>query len=315
MRLASFGPSQGESPGILLDDRLLDVRRALARRGHHAVGTPTDLISLPYWREMAALLVEEAEDTDLVPVSGTRIGPPIPRPGQVILMGANTYSHITEAAAISGGVPPHRPMAVGKASGTVVGPADDVVRRPGVETLDYEVELGVVIGTAARDVPEERALDVVAGVTVVNDMSDRDLQRAVHEDHEFYRNPYLGKSYDGFCPSGPALVTLDELDDLRDPAAIRLRTWVNDELRQDSDLTDLVFDVPRIISYLSTVLTLMPGDLICTGSPAGVAAFRNPPLYLQPGDLVRTDITGLGGTANRIIAAPQPTTSEKGTHR
>ncbi|MGW3635887.1 fumarylacetoacetate hydrolase family protein [Streptomyces sp. NPDC005122] len=317
MRFVSFGPRHVESPGILLGDSILDVRRALARRGHHAIGTLTDLLALPYWREIATVLVEQADLAEMVPVSDTRIGPPVPRPGQVILMGANTFSHVREASVGTDGTPPRRPMAVGKAPGAVVGPTDDIVQPLGAGTVDYEVELGVVIGTVARHVPVERALDVIAGVTVVNDMSDRDLQSAVHEDNNFYRGHYLGKSYDGFCPTGPALVTTDELNDLREPAAIRLRSWVNDELRQDADLEDLVFDVPRIVSYLSTIMSLMPGDLICTGSPAGVGAFQEPPAYLRAGDRIRTEITGLGGTANLIVtdtSTPTPT-AEIGDHR
>lgn len=310
MRLVSFGPAGVERPGVLLGEVILDLRAALARRGHYGISTLTDLVSLPYWRRIAELLVDEADDDDLFAASGQRLGSPIPRPGKVIVIGANTYSHVREASVVSRGVPPLRPMAIAKAPTAVVGPYDDVVRPGGARTVDYEVELGVVIGRAARHVTAADALAVVAGFTVVNEMSDRDLQIAAHEDNDFYRGHYLGKSYDGFCPTGPALVTPDELDDLRDPASIQLRTWVNDSLRQDADLTDLCFPVAELVSYLSTVMTLLPGDLICTGSPAGVGAFQDPPTYLSPGDIVRTEVTGLGGTMTRIIADPRATAGD-----
>jgi 2-keto-4-pentenoate hydratase/2-oxohepta-3-ene-1,7-dioic acid hydratase in catechol pathway len=310
MRLVSFGPAGVERPGLQVGAQILDLRAALARRGHYGISTLTDLISLPYWRRIAQLLADEAGEEDLLAPGGQRLGAPIPRPGKVIVIGGNTYSHIQEAAIVSRGVPPLRPMAIAKAPTAVVGPGDDVVCPRGAQTVDYEVELGVVIGSAARHVTAGDALSVVAGFTVVNEMSDRDLQIAAHEDNDFYRGHYLGKSYDGFCPAGPALVTPDELDDLRDPASIRLRTWVNDDLRQDADLTDLCFSVAELVAYLSTVMTLLPGDLICTGSPAGVGAFQQPPAYLSPGDIVRTEITGLGGTTTRIVADPRDQPAE-----
>lgn len=305
MRLVSVGPREVERPGVLLGEHVLDLRAALARRGHRGIATLTDLLSLPYWRQITELLVTEAVADDLLPADGQRIGAPIPTPGKVIVMGANTHSHVAEASRVSHGVPPLRPMAIAKAPTAVVGPHDDVVQPAEASTVDYEVELGVVIGAVTRHVDVADALSAVAGYTVVNEMSDRDLQIAAHEDNDFYRGHYLGKSYDGFCPAGPALVTPDELDHLREPASTRLRTWVNDELRQDSDLADLVFPVAEIVSYLSSVMTLLPGDLICTGSPAGVGAFQSPPAYLSVGDVVRTDITGLGGTTTRIVADPR----------
>ena len=297
MKLVSFGGVGIERPGVLLGDEILDVRAALARRGHFAIDTTSNLISLPGWRVLAQRLVDEREDADLVAAVDHRLGAPIPRPGKVIVIGANTYSHVAEAASVSHNEPPLEVMALAKASTAVVGPRDDVVRPDGARTLDYEVELGVIIGAAARNVSEADARDVIAGFTSVNEMSDRDMQISRHETNDFYRTHYLGKSYDGFCPSGPALVTLDEMGE---PGETRLRTWVNDDLRQDDTMLDLVFPVERIVSYLSRIMTLLPGDLICTGSPAGVGAFREPLGYLEPGDLVRTDITGIGGTNNLI---------------
>ncbi|WP_072806095.1 fumarylacetoacetate hydrolase family protein [Rhodococcoides yunnanense] len=297
MKLVSFGSVGIERPGVLQGGQILDVCAALARRGHFGIHTMIDLISLPHWQEILKVLIDECLPRDWVDASGVRLGAPVPRPGKVIVIGANTYSHVAEAALVSNNEPPLEVMALAKAGTAVVGPNDDVVRPDGARTLDYEVELGVIIGQAVRNIPESRALEAVAGYTSVNEMSDRDMQTSSHETNSFYRTHFLGKSYDGFCPAGPALVTLDEMGE---PGDTRLRTWVNDELRQDDTLLDLVFPVERIVSYLSKVMTLLPGDLICTGSPAGVGAFREPLGYLEPGDTVRTDITGIGGTANLI---------------
>lgn len=297
MKLVSFGTAGTERPGVLLGDEIVDVRAALARRGHYAIDTMSDLISLPGWRQLAQHLVDERVEGDVVATKDHRLGAPVPRPSKVIVIGANTYSHVAEAAAVSNNEPPRELLALAKASTAVIGPHDDVVRPDGARTLDYEVELGVVIGAAVRNVSESDALEAVAGYTSVNEMSDRDMQISTHETNDFYRTHYLGKSYDGFCPAGPALVTLDEIGP---PEDTRLRTWVNDELRQDDTMLDLIFPVAQIVSYLSRVMTLLPGDLICTGSPAGVGAFREPKGYLEPGDIVRTDITGIGGTANLI---------------
>ncbi|WP_166459738.1 fumarylacetoacetate hydrolase family protein [Amycolatopsis pithecellobii] len=302
MQLVNFGPAGLERPGVDCGERILDVVGALTRRGHHAVSAMVDLISLPEWRLVVDTLVTGATEADYVTKEGLRLGPPVTRPPKVLVVGANTYSHVKEAAVVSKGRTPNRPMIVAKASTAVVGPYDDVVCPTEAVTMDYEVELGVIIGQAARHVTVEDAYRYIAGYTVVNDMSDRNLQTAAHEDVDFYRGHYLGKSYDGFCPAGPALITPDEVGDLLDPASITLRSYVNDDLRQDSDLTDLCFGVPELVSYMSGVMTLLPGDLICTGSPAGVGAFRNPPAYLRPGDTVRTEVGRVGVMVNRIVA-------------
>jgi 2-keto-4-pentenoate hydratase/2-oxohepta-3-ene-1,7-dioic acid hydratase in catechol pathway len=182
----------------------------------------------------------------------------------------------------------------------VTGPFDPLI-RPGVtQKLDYEVELGVVIGRIVHALREEDALSAVAGYVVVNDVSARDVQLAEGEDNTFYRTHYLGKSFDTFCPTGPWLVTPDELGDV---GHLTLRTWVNNTLRQDGSTADLVFGVPALIAHLSSVLTLQPGDLICSGSPAGVAAFGPPSGFLVPGDVVRCEVGGIGAIENHVVAA------------
>ena len=177
------------------------------------------------------------------------------------------------------------------------GPFAPIHRPRASEALDYEGELGVVIGRRCRHVPRARAAEVIAGYVVVDDVTVRDWQA---------RSPTMtmGKSFDTHCPFGPALVTPDEV---ADPLALSLRTFVNGELRQSASTKDLIFDPYVLIEHLSTAFTLEPGDLISTGTPAGVAAAMKPPRWLVPGDVVRVEIDGLGVIENRVIAEPEDT--------
>lgn len=191
-------------------------------------------------------------------------------------------------------------MILAKATSAVTGPYDPIIHPAATRKLDYEVELGVVIGRTTRFVEERDALDAVAGYVVVNDVSARDIQLAEGEANDFYRAHYLGKSFDTFCPTGPWLVTSDEVGDV---ANLSLRTWVNDELRQEGSTAELCFGVAQIIAHLSSITTLEPGDLICTGSPAGVAAFATPEAFLRPGDVVRCEVGSIGQLVNPVVAA------------
>jgi 2-keto-4-pentenoate hydratase/2-oxohepta-3-ene-1,7-dioic acid hydratase in catechol pathway len=175
---------------------------------------------------------------------------------------------------------------------TVVGPGDDV-RLPGAAIsaqIDYEAELTLVIGRAGRNISRADAMDHVWGYTIINDVTARDVQMRHAQWH-------LGKSFDTFCPMGPWIVTADELDG----NDTRVRCWVNDELRQDPRTTDLIFDLPTLIETCSRGITLLPGDLIATGSPAGVGMGLKPPRWLQHGDRVRIEIDGLGVLENRFV--------------
>jgi 2-keto-4-pentenoate hydratase/2-oxohepta-3-ene-1,7-dioic acid hydratase in catechol pathway len=228
-----------------------------------------------------------------------RVLAPIPRPRRNILcVGKNYREHAQEftrsgfdssASSVADAIP-GAPIVFTKMPETVIGP-NDPIRYPGsaTEQLDYEVELTVVIGRAGVDIPGERALEHVFGYTIVNDVTARDRQAR-------YKQWFLGKSLDTFCPMGPWIATPDEVD----LKSTKVRCWVNGELRQDANTRDLIFDVPTIIATISQGMTLLPGDVIATGTPAGVGIGFSPPRFLQRGDTVAMEIDGLGRLVNVI---------------
>ncbi|MGC0238404.1 fumarylacetoacetate hydrolase family protein [Arthrobacter sp. SD76] len=229
-------------------------------------------------RAAAALAAGELDELS---VDGARIGAPIARPSSVICVGMNYAAHAAE----SGSAPPTVPIIFHKAPNTVAGPYDAVAIPRGSTKTDWEVELGVVIGRRASYLESPRqARDHVAGYVTVNDLSERTFQLEVSGGQWS-----KGKSCAGFCPTGPFLVTPDEVD----PSDLTLRSWVNGEIRQDSSTRDLIFGVEQIIYDLSQFLVLEPGDLICTGTPEGVALSGRFP-YLKPGDVVEIEVAGLG---------------------
>ena len=212
---------------------------------------------------------------------------PIERPGKIVCVGLNYRDHAEE----QGTELPQAPLLFAKWQNTLIGPGDAIVIPPLVTKCDYEAELGVVIGATVRDVSAEDALEAVAGYVCVNDVSARDLQFA---DGQWTR----GKSPDTFCPVGP-LVSRDEVSD---PQALAIRAILNGETMQDSTTANMVFGVAEIIEYVTRVITLEPGDLIATGTPAGVGAFRKPPVWMRPGDEITIEIEGLGSLTNPVIA-------------
>ena len=219
------------------------------------------------------------------------LGPPVVRPLKIIGVGRNYASHARE---LGHEIPTH-PILFAKFASAIVGPYDDIVRPAGVTDLDYEAELCVILGRGGRHIPREQALDYVAGYCCANDVSARTAQ--LHSGDQWLR----GKSFDTFCPLGPALVTRDEVPD---PQALHIRTWVDGELRQDDSTADMIFDVATLISYASDAFTLEPGDIILTGTPPGVAMGRTPPPWLEPGQLCEIEIDGLGRLANHVVAEP-----------
>jgi 2-keto-4-pentenoate hydratase/2-oxohepta-3-ene-1,7-dioic acid hydratase in catechol pathway len=224
----------------------------------------------------------------IVPRASIRLVAPVPRPRKVICIGLNYRDHAAEA-----GLPiPERPLFFSKFPTSVVGPGDAIEIPPGSVQVDYEAELGVVIGRRARMVSRERALDHVLGYTNVNDVSARDFQFA---DGQWQR----GKSPDTFCPMGEAIVSPDEVGD---PHNLAIRLRVNGKTLQDSRTDQLVFGVDVLISFLSQTITLEPGDLIATGTPPGVGFARKPPIFLQAGDEVEVEIEGLGILRNGVRA-------------
>lgn len=219
------------------------------------------------------------------PLASTDLLAPVPRPGKVVAIGRNYREHADE----EGVEPPSAPLVFSKWPSSVVGHGDDICWDPELtRQVDYEAELAVVIGRTARHVPEAHALDHVLGYTCLNDVSARDLQFG---DGQWVR----GKSLDTFCPMGPILVTADEL---ADPQDLAITCRVGDEVLQDSRTSQMYFSVATIISYLSLSFTLEPGDVIATGTPGGVGAFRNPPRFLGNGDRVTVEIEGIGALVN-----------------
>lgn len=247
---------------------------------------------------VTALIGRELPDvTRRVPLTEVRLRAPIPRPRRnVFCVGKNYHAHAREfsrsgfdSSAAQGEIP-KAPIVFSKVPESVVGTGDAVKIDAGVSSaIDYEAELGVVIGKAGRNIGREEAMGHVWGYTVINDVTARDLQ----SEHSQW---LIGKSQDTFCPMGPWLVTADELD-LSDT---QVRGYVNDELRQDANTRDLIFDVPSIIAAISNGITLLPGDVIATGTPAGVGIGFDPPKYLVPGDVMRVEISGIGVLENPV---------------
>lgn len=222
-----------------------------------------------------------------VPLSDANLCAPILNPGKIICIGLNYRAHAAE----SGAEVPQTPVVFAKYANTLVGHGDPVRIPPITQKADYEVELAVVIGRTARDVPADEALDYVFGYTVCNDVSARDAQFA---DGQWVR----GKSFDTFCPLGPWIVTSDEIPDVQDLA---MHCRVNGELLQNSSTSEMIFTVAEIISHLSQAMTLEPGDVIATGTPYGVGFARKPPVYLLQGDVVEVEIERIGVLRNPVV--------------
>jgi 2-keto-4-pentenoate hydratase/2-oxohepta-3-ene-1,7-dioic acid hydratase in catechol pathway len=228
------------------------------------------------------------------PLAGVRLKAPVPRPGKIIALGLNFYDHAMENKV----PPPEFPMGFLKASSTLIGHEGPIPYPCSTQMLDYEVEMAVVIGKRGKDIPREKAYDYVAGYTILNDITARDVQRR----EQSKRILLLGKNFDAFGPMGPYLVTKDEIPD---PHQLEMELRVNrePEPRQKSSTGEMVFKVPDLIAYWSQ-MTLEPGDIISSGTPGGVAFYRQPdplPWFLKPGDVVEAKIQGLGVLRNSII--------------
>jgi 2-keto-4-pentenoate hydratase/2-oxohepta-3-ene-1,7-dioic acid hydratase in catechol pathway len=233
-----------------------------------------------------------------VPLSDVRLLAPVTRPPKFFAIGLNYADHVAEARLET----PEFPVVFTKLPTCVAGPHDDVQRPLVSDQLDYEGELGFVIGRRCRHVPRDRAAEVIAGYVAVNDVSVRDWQT---------RTPQwtLGKSFDTHGPFGPWLVTADEVGD---PHALDIRTWVNGELRQQSNTRHLIHDCFALVELLSTVCTLEPGDVVATGTPSGVGMLMDPPRLLRAGDVVRVEIERIGAIENRVVDEPSPALHEGG---
>jgi 2-keto-4-pentenoate hydratase/2-oxohepta-3-ene-1,7-dioic acid hydratase in catechol pathway len=297
MKLVSFGPAGCEQPGVLGDDAIVPLAPLLADLGIHGAGMNAVLGLLPYLRPQITDLLADPAALRVAP-GAVRLGPPVPAPPTVIVIGGNFHSHVNEMAGMNGGKPPQQPIIVPKPTTNVIGPNDPVVKPAVTSELDYEAEMGVVIGRAGRNIPRARAMEHVAGYMNIQDMTARDL---ILPPGEPWMHIQMGraKGFDGSSPCGPWLLTADEVED---PQNLRVQMWVNDELRQDGNTDDMVVDIAGLVESVSAVFKLRPGDILITGTPAGVGAKMDPPRFLRPGDSISMEITGLGRTDNPITA-------------
>lgn len=232
---------------------------------------------------LAAASLDDALDLSTVTLKA-----PIPRPGKIICIGQNYLEHAYESKASA----PLFPIIFAKYGNTIIGPFEPIVIPPAVQKPDYEGELAVVIGRRGRNISEANALDYVAGYMPLNDVSARDWQNRTSQ-------WVIGKSPDTFCPMGPALVTADEIPDVQD---LGIRTIINDEVVQVGHTSLMIFSVAYLIADMSRVMTLEPGDVIATGTPAGIGAAHTPPRWLRPGDVVRIEIEKIGVLENPVVA-------------
>lgn len=287
MKLATFriGSSQ-PLPALITERGLIDLHKRLASAPRSLTQVIENLDDL---RPALGALAGEAPDHELADVV---LMAPIPRPGKILALGLNYRDHAAEA----GMELPQIQTWFAKLPTSVTGPFADVDLPSVSDKLDYEAELAVVIGRKTRHAAPDSARGAIAGYCCANDVSVRDFQ--------FHSTQFVvGKSFDTHCPFGPWLTTADEIVD---PQSLGIRCTVNGESRQDSNTREMVFTVDQMIVYLSQAMTLEPGDLILTGTPAGVGAVRTPRLYLKAGDVVRVEIDGLGSIVNRVRPEPRP---------
>lgn len=276
MKLIRFGEIGKEKPGVQLENgTLLDVS-AFGRDYNEDFFGTDGLDQLKKW-------LSENESNCPKVDSSVRLGAPLVRPSKIVCVGLNYAKHAAE----SGMAVPKEPVLFFKATSAIVGPNDDVIIPKGSEKTDWEVELAVVIGKKASYVSEEKALDHVAGYVLHNDYSERAFQ--IEREGQWVK----GKSCDTFAPVGPFIATKDEI---KDPNNLNLWLKLNGEKVQESSTSDFIFNIQEVVSYISQFMTLLPGDIISTGTPFGVGLGFNPPKYLKAGDVVELGIEGLGSS-------------------
>ncbi len=291
MRLYAYDDETYNELGIDLGDRLIPL------------GWSLDTMMLGHdWEADAARSVETLEGARGIARDSVRPATPLAGPGKIVCVGLNYREHVAEG----GRAGPPQPLLFAKFANAIVADGEPIIRPEGTHALDLEVELGVVIGKRARRVEATSAMDHVAGYVVVNDISARDWQGtppALREGEKGDGQWLRAKGSDTFLPMGPVFVTKDELDP---KAGLRLRSWRitpdgTEHLMQDGNTRDLIWDVPAIVAFISQAITLEPGDVIATGTPSGVGVFRDPPVFLEPGDRVRCEIEGIGSVENPIV--------------
>lgn len=280
MRLITFSDDQSTRIGILRDDQIVDLSVA-------APSVPSEMVAFLEAGDGAMETARAAADAAAtINLSDVTLESPVLRPPKILAVGLNYREHVEE----TGRELPKVPIIFNKQSTSATRPFGPILRPHESVAMDYEGEMGVVIGKRCRRVPKERFGEVVAGYTVLNDVTIRDWQRASP-------TMTMGKSWDTHCPMGPSIVTPDEVD----ISKLGLKTLVNGDVRQQSDTSYLIFDVPTLIEHLSTAFTLEPGDVIATGTCAGVAAAMDGQPWLKDGDVVRVEIETLGAIENKVV--------------
>jgi 2-keto-4-pentenoate hydratase/2-oxohepta-3-ene-1,7-dioic acid hydratase in catechol pathway len=307
MKLVSFREGGQVRAGVVVEGRVVDLDDVIATLhfpAKHTEGLAARGVVLPATGMLRLLhagpsgiasvtrhvesLVRTGSLERCALLEETSLLAPVPRPGKIVGVGRNYAEHAKEIGAAA----QERPRIFVKLASSVVGPGSTVTRPAEITKMDFEAELAVVIGAYASQVARARALELVAGYTVLNDLSAREFQFDVSPPQTS-----LAKSMDGFCPMGPWLVTKDEVPD---PQALEIRCDVNGEPMQRGHTSEMIFPVDALIEYISRFVTLEPGDVIATGTPAGVGAFRKPPVWLRPGDRVRIEISRIGTLEHAI---------------
>ena len=295
MKLIRFESDKKEHYGMLRNDRLLSLTILSSSMNRLIRQTLQELVSMEpgkideierYLKNIDQIHEKEAAcNVGEVEVLASLVNPP-----KLICLGLNYYDHATEAGAEI----PEDPIIFMKSHTTIIGPNKSIIKPLFVKKLDYEAELAVVIGAEGKNIQLDKAKQHIFGYTILNDVTARDIQ---FKDKQWTR----GKSFDTFAPLGPCVTTTTRITD---PNNLRIRTWVNDKLRQDSSTKNMVFDVYEVIHHLSRVVTLEPGDIIATGTPAGVGVFTKPePTFLESGDRITIDIEGIGRLQNLVAEA------------
>jgi len=286
MKLVSYKSTAEQAHlGAVKDDRIVNLHRASAGE------LPDDMLEFLKAGEIAMQAAKDLLVTadDGIPVDSVKLLSPVTNPSKIIAIGLNYMDHIREADI---GIPELATMFCKYPSAIIGTDADIHWSRGLTQQVDYEAELAVVIGKAAKNVSEANAYGYIAGYMNCNDVSARDLQ--FRPGDQWLR----GKCLDSFCPLGPCLVTSDEIDD---PHNLSIKCMLNGQLMQDSSTREMIYRIPYLIEYLSEAFTLLPGDVIATGTPHGVGAFRDPPIWLGQGDVVSVEIEGLGSLTNRCV--------------
>jgi 2,4-diketo-3-deoxy-L-fuconate hydrolase len=288
MKLIRFGDRGQEKPGLQLVDGTRIDASGFGADWDERFFAGDGIVWLSEWARSNAARAQRVPDDE-------RLGPCIVRPSKIVAVGLNYADHARETGARI----PQEPVIFFKATSALCGPDDDLVLPRASVKTDWEVELAVVIGRSARYVTREDALSYVAGYALHNDYSERQDQ------HERGGQWSKGKSHDTFAPLGPFLATRDEIVD---PQALEMWLSVNGRMRQNSNTSQMIFDVPTLVSYISRFMTLLPGDVISTGTPSGVGFAAQPPLFLKAGDIVELGIESLGQQRQRVAASPQAAT-------